>query len=84
MISPGTDYCSLIRGAAEQGIFDDAHGQLDGFIAEQLVHDKLAAQETEFQLADGRWMQLISEMTEDGGVIETWIDITRMKSILRA
>ncbi len=79
MISPGTDYCSLIRGAAEQGIFDDAHGQLDGFIAEQLVHDKLAAQETEFQLADGRWMQLISEMTEDGGVIETWIDITRMK-----
>jgi PAS domain S-box-containing protein len=79
MIPPGTNYCALIRDAAEQGIFDDAHGQLDGFIAERLVHDKLAAQETEFQLADGRWMQLISEMTEDGGVIETWIDITRMK-----
>jgi PAS domain S-box-containing protein len=79
MIEPGTDYCDLVRRAAENGVFDCSGEALEDFIAERTAAHQPARQEAEFRLSDGRWMQLIGEMTENGGVIETWIDITRMK-----
>ena len=79
MVAPGADFRALIKDAAQRGIFDFPDDELDGFVAERLANHELAARESEFQLKDGRWMQVISEMTEDSGVIETWIDITRMK-----
>ena len=79
MVSPGADFRGLIKDAARRGIFGCPDDKLDDFVAERLALNELAAQESEFQLRDGRWMQVVSEMTEDSGVIETWIDITRMK-----
>ena len=79
MTVPGADFRALIKDALRRRVFDRAEDQIEGFLAERLSHDRLATHESEFQLTDGRWMQVISDMTEDGGVIETWIDITRMK-----
>jgi len=79
MVAPGADFRELIKDAANRGIFDCPDDELDGFVADRLAHHELAARETEFQLKDSRWMQVISEKNEDSGVIETWIDITRMK-----
>jgi len=79
MISPGADYRALIENAAHNGIFNCPDDAREAFVVERVASHKLVVHETEFQLADGRWVQLVCEMTEDGGAIETWIDITRMK-----
>ena len=79
MTVPGADFRALIKDALRRRVFDRAEDQIEGFLAERLSHDRLATHESKFQLTDDRWMQVISDMTEDGGVIETWIDITRMK-----
>ncbi|MBT5778098.1 MAG: PAS domain-containing protein [Rhodospirillaceae bacterium] len=79
MISPGADYHALIEKAAKSDIFDFPPDGLDAFVAERIASHKMAKHDSEYQLADGRWVQLSCEMTEDGGAIETWIDITRMK-----
>ena len=79
MISPGSDYRKLIEDAARSEIFDFSPDARDAFVAERIASHKLVTHDSEYQFADGRWVQLTCEMTEDGGAIETWIDITRMK-----
>jgi PAS domain-containing protein len=71
MTLPGADFAALIEDAAQRGVFDCAQDQLEDFLAGRLSNDQLVARETEFQLSDRHWIQVISEMTEDGGVIET-------------
>lgn len=79
MISPDSDYRKLIEDAARSEIFDFSPDARDAFVAERIASHKLVTQDSEYQFADGRWLQLTCEMTEDGGAIETWVDITRMK-----
>lgn len=79
MIEPGIPYETLLRGVAERGLFPGSPAEVETFIMEQVVRHGMATRELEIQLADGRWVQIASEMTEDSGIIEVWSDISRIK-----
>ena len=78
-LSPGATFESLIRQAATRGLFDQEDLSVEQYVVQQLVRHKMAARDQEIRLADGRWVLVTSEVTEDGGIIEVWNEITKMK-----
>lgn len=78
-LSPGASFETLIREAATRGMFDREELSVEQFVVQQLVRHKMAARDQEIRLADGRWVLVTSEVTEDGGIIEVWNEITKMK-----
>jgi len=76
---PGTSFEALIRQAAEGDAFDREDLSVEQYVVQQLVRHKMAVRDQEIRLAAGRWVLVTSEVTEDGGIIEVWNEITKMK-----
>lgn len=84
ILAPGIHYKEIIRAMAKRGILVDAQGQEEEWIAGRIASQRLPSQVFEQQRLDGTWMQLKSQVFEDGSSITILTDITDRKNSERA
>lgn len=75
----GVPYVEALREALRNGVFPDATGQEEAWLAERLRRHRLGHNRFEERLSGDRWVLSEERRTRDGGSIGIRIDITEMK-----
>ena len=76
---PGATVEDLVRHGLAQGVYADAVGREDAWLAERLARHQLPEIDTEQHFADGRSLRVLERRTPDGGRVGLRIDITEQK-----
>ena len=87
MIRPGVAFAALERARVEAGLYPDAAGREEAFVAERLIRFRAADGDIEVRKADGRILRVVDRPTPDGGRVSLRLDITadrRREDELRA
>lgn len=78
MLSVGGSFTSVIQAGLERGLYPEAAGREDAWLAEKLKNLRPPAEPHE-QLLDGRCYLVEEKRTSEGGLISLQIDITDIK-----
>ena len=77
LLVPGTRFEDLTRVAVERGALAETVDRVDDFVAERVaLHRRADGTPLLRQLADGRFLQLASWRTSDGGIVSVGTDVT--------
>ena len=79
VFQPGIRFAEILRIGAERGVIASAKGRVEAWISERLAKHSDPVGPLEFQMTDGRWMQVDEHRTQEGGVISIYTDITELK-----
>ncbi len=80
-LEEGVSYAGFLRALADSGRIPEAVDDPDGWIAARLAeHARPEGQRREMRLADGRWVMAGIYRTTDGHTVESYTDITGLKS----
>ncbi|WP_196774367.1 PAS domain-containing protein [Rhodovulum sp. MB263] len=80
-IEVGQTFEAILRYGLAHGEFPIALQSGEAMLAERLSRHRRPYDESEQQLADGRWLRVIERRTPDGGHIELCSDITELKQL---
>jgi len=83
-VQEGMFFETLVRNAASRGVFPDALGREDAWVAEMMHHHREAQGDRILQFGNGRWMRFIDQRTSDGYHVVFRIDITELQNALLA
>ncbi|HZW75052.1 MAG TPA: EAL domain-containing protein, partial [Caldimonas sp.] len=76
---PGVRFEDMLRGALARGLYPDAVGREEAWLAHRLALHRAAKELHEQQLTGGRWLRVEDCRTADGGSIGIRVDITEIK-----
>jgi diguanylate cyclase (GGDEF)-like protein/PAS domain S-box-containing protein len=76
---PGTRFEDLLRAGLTRGVYADAAGRAEEWLAERLSRHREPQDVREQQMANGRWVRVADCRTSDGGFIGIRVDITELK-----
>jgi len=76
---PGRHFEEIIRGAIARGLFPEAAGREDAFVAERIARHRSSDSTVVHQLEDGRWIRISKHHTAEGGAVSLHADITEQK-----
>ena len=76
---PGRHFEEIIRGAIARGLFPEAVGREDAFVAERIARHRSSDSTVVHQLEDGRWIRISKHHTAEGGAVSLHADITEQK-----
>ncbi|MGY2996676.1 diguanylate cyclase [Mesorhizobium sp. URHB0026] len=77
---PGADYRDILRASAQRGEAITPPDEVEGWIAGIMASQKLVSQR-QVRLADGRWLDVRTRPTGDGGSLSVFSDITEAKQV---
>lgn len=77
---PGRHFEEIIRGAIARGLFPEAAGREDAFVAERIARHRSSDSTVVHQLEDGRWIRISKHHTAEGGAVSLHADITEQKA----
>jgi diguanylate cyclase (GGDEF)-like protein len=84
LVQPGANFQSLLRLALERGLFPEAVGREEAWLAAR-VQARRTGQGLgvahEHRLGDGRWVQYSEHRTPAGYIVGSRIDITELKKL---
>jgi len=78
-LSVGTTFESVIRRVAERGYVKDAEGRVEEWIAERLQQHRNPGEPQVQRRGNGQWVMVSERLTEDGGTVAVYSDITELK-----
>ncbi|MFU8881550.1 MAG: ATP-binding protein [Rhodobacterales bacterium] len=79
VLTKGMSCADLMRMDMQHGIYRVPSGQEDVWFS-QVMHGHLGAQDAaEVELADGRWIKMLSRRTQEGDLVGVRFDITDLK-----
>ncbi len=78
-LAPGTPYVDHLRAGIALGLFPDAIGNEQAWIAERMALRRNPGGAVERRRQDGKWLMVWDQPLPDGGVISFGIDITERK-----
>ena len=78
-IAPGKRYDEHIRAGMALGLFPDARGREEQWLAERMAERRNPSGPVERRRQDGRWLQVEDHRLPDGGTITFGIEITDRK-----
>ena len=81
LIAPGNTFEQILRAGAQGGLYPEAAGRIDEWIAEQLTSHAVGSTDIEQQLADGRWLRIVERKTPANHVVGFYMDISHLKKI---
>ncbi|NQU71127.1 MAG: PAS-domain containing protein [Rhodospirillales bacterium] len=79
-IEKGIHYQTIISSAVERGMIVDARGRGDEWVKERLKRHLNPTGPYEHLRADGQWIRINEQKTEEGGIVSVVTDITGMKA----
>ena len=77
---PGTDYRDILRASVARGESITPPDAVEGWIAEIMV-TQTHASHRQIRLADGRWLDVRTRPTGNGGSLSVFSDITEAKQV---
>ena len=80
LLVPGTRYEDLLRACIDRGLYRDAIGREDAWMARMMADHRKPSHDAEVQLSDGRWIRIVEMAMPDGGRVGMRIDITALKN----
>lgn len=69
----------LLKAGLDRGIFRVREESQEAWIAENVENHRRASGAVEVELANGRWIKILSRRTEDGDLVGVRFDITDLK-----
>ncbi|MDX6749797.1 EAL domain-containing protein [Geminicoccaceae bacterium 1502E] len=81
LLVPGVRYEALVRAMVERGQYRMAEDELEGWVETQVTRHQDCPQDYELHLSDGRWIQISTRRTSEGGVVSTRRDVTHRKQM---
>lgn len=79
-VRPGTPFEAIVRRGVTSGLYPQALGREEVWLAERLRQFRAPpAEPVEMQLAGGRWVQAVDGVTREGGRVGLRTDITALK-----
>jgi diguanylate cyclase (GGDEF)-like protein/PAS domain S-box-containing protein len=78
-LRPGLSFAESIRINLARGLFPEAEGREEEWLAERLLRHARDANTYEQRLSGGRWVRIEERRTPDGGNVGVRIDITELK-----
>ncbi len=81
LIVPGTSFEMIMRAGAQQGLYPQAVGRIDEWMAEQLASHTTGITDIEQQLGDDRWLRIVERKTPANHVVSFYMDISHLKKI---
>ncbi len=79
LLVPGAHWPDVTRARAERGLFKEAEGDIDGWLAGQMA-ERGVASNREFPFGD-RWFEYSHRPTRQGGFVSTWRDVTERRQM---
>ncbi len=79
LLRKGVTLHELLQAGLKKGLFRVAKGMEDDWIAHNLETHRRAGGSVEVEMADGRWIEILSRRTEDGDLVGVRFDITVLK-----
>jgi signal transduction histidine kinase/DNA-binding response OmpR family regulator len=76
LIRPGASIVELEQARIAAGLYPDAVGREEEFLAERLIRFRAGDGEMEVRKADGRILRIVDRPTPDGGRVSLRLDIT--------
>lgn len=83
VIRPGASFESIVRTGAERGLYADAIGRIDEWLADRLKAHRDPQGAIENELSNGRWVRVTERRMADGGTVGIRADITELKRVQR-
>ena len=81
---PGTTLEKFYRAGAEKGLFPEAEGREEAWLADRLRSVRNPGKPFEVQRQDGRWLQVNDQKLPDGSLVTVGTDITDRKKAAAA
>lgn len=78
-MTPGATFEDILRYGLVQGEYCDASGREEEWLADRMCAHRANEYEMEQLLEDGRWLRIFERLTQDGGRVSLWVDITELK-----
>src|SRR5690348_10765026 len=78
-IAPGMRFEDILRAGLGRGVYADAYGREEAWLAERLARHTCPESSHEQRYTDGTWVRVQERRTADGGSIGVRIDITELK-----
>ncbi|MEM9778844.1 MAG: PAS domain S-box protein, partial [Pseudomonadota bacterium] len=79
-IEPGLTYREVLQRGLSLGLFADAIGREDEWLAERLAHRENQAGSVDQLLSNGQTFRIFESKTEDGDVVSFRLDITEQRA----
>ncbi|WPZ35873.1 PAS domain S-box protein [Thalassobaculum sp. OXR-137] len=79
VIVVGRTLTEINRRAVELGLFPEARGREEEWLADR-TRKHLECQVVEQEIANGRWLKISEQRTQDGGIVGVRTDITDLKN----
>jgi len=80
MIVPGASFDDLVRAAVDRKVYADVDdNDLNSFTRWRLGQHRNGGEEVVLKLADGRWIMVREQRTEEGEIVSFFSDITPLK-----
>ena len=76
---PGCHYGDHLRAGVALGLFPDATGREEAWLAERLAIRRQAKGPIERRRQDGRWLMVDDRVLPDGGIVSFGLEITQRK-----
>ena len=84
VIKPGAKFEDIIRAGAERGVYAEAVGNEEAWIAQRTQSHKYPGEPFEQQLSDGRWLKVAEAKTRSGETVGFRVDVTQLKNAQKA
>lgn len=79
MMVPGSTFESILRIGVERGEYEEAKGREEEWLAQRMDAHLNPTGPVEQKLADGRWIRVWENKTDNGAIVGFRIDITELK-----
>jgi PAS domain S-box-containing protein len=79
VFEPGTTFADILRVAAARGVIASAGNEVEAWIGRRTEAHRNPTGPIEYQLSDGRWIQVNEHPTREDGIIGIYTDITSLK-----
>ncbi len=80
LISPGASFEEMLREGIKRAGFNTGSMSHEAFLAWRIQEHKTPGAPYDVQLADGRWIRVHEQRTDDGGTVGIRSDITELKT----
>lgn len=80
LVAVGRPLAEVLRVSVERGLYADAVGRVEEWLAERAARRRAGTEEAEFPLSGGRWIRIQDRMTPSGHRARLLTDITAVRN----
>lgn len=81
LIAPDASFEKIMRAGAQRGLYPQAIGRIDEWMAVQLASHTAGSTDIEQQLGDDRWLRIVERKTPANHVVGFYMDISHLKKV---